>query len=75
MRLPLEEIVIGRTLSVWLFGVFTAAVALVVSFLYQMVSQTFLGQYHKDRCSVFLRQKPKAPVLIILIHQTQVPWF
>lgn len=45
MRLPLEEIVIDRTLSVWLFGISTAAVALVISFLYQMIK----NRYEKEK--------------------------
>ncbi len=45
VRLPVEEIVIDRTVSVWLFGIFTAIVALVLSFLYQMVK----NRYEKEK--------------------------
>ncbi len=45
LRLPLEEFVIDRTFTVWLFGIVTAVVALVVSFLYQMVK----NRYEKER--------------------------
>jgi two-component system LytT family sensor kinase len=45
MRLPVDEIKINRTVSVWLFGIFTAIAALVVSFLYQMIK----NRYKKEK--------------------------
>lgn len=45
MRLPVEQITIDRTLSVWLFGIFTMISALVVSFLYQMIR----NRYKKEK--------------------------
>ncbi len=45
MRLPVDQIIIDRTLSVWLFGVVTCFAALVVSFLYQMIK----NRYAKER--------------------------
>jgi hypothetical protein len=45
MRLPLENIMIDRTLSVWIFGLSTMITALVMSFLYQMVR----NRYRKER--------------------------
>jgi two-component system LytT family sensor kinase len=45
MQLPVDEIKIDRTVSVWLFGIFTAIAALVVSFLYQMIK----NRYRKEK--------------------------
>ncbi len=45
MPMPLDEIVLDRTFSVWFFGFFTAIVALFVSFLYQMVK----NRYEKEK--------------------------